>query len=301
MRSSILIPAMFTFAIPFVSAPRPVFATNVACQAHAIPDGPQSMTILFTALAGDGTGQYAFAWDFADGLMSSEQNPSHTYAQVGSYYAVLTVTDIGSQETCSDTARVTPGLGVEIGTCRAHASIRWGQSPLSVDFSATPNCGPPPYTWTWRFGDGQLSSDQSSTHEYTQAGTYWVVATQHTPTGSCDCLPMFRITALKGAVTGVGPRGSDIGLRLEPARPNPFGLMTTIGFELPRPGHTRLTILDLQGRVVATLVDDFRSAGPAVSIWQGRGSSGRTMPAGLYIARLEHEGAVASTRLVRVR
>jgi PKD repeat protein len=35
----------------------------------------------------------AFAWDFGDGSSSSEANPVHTYADAGSYDAVLTITD----------------------------------------------------------------------------------------------------------------------------------------------------------------------------------------------------------------
>ncbi|NOZ81257.1 MAG: PKD domain-containing protein, partial [DPANN group archaeon] len=35
----------------------------------------------------------SYSWDFGDGSFSSLQNPSHTYAAVGQYHAVCTVTD----------------------------------------------------------------------------------------------------------------------------------------------------------------------------------------------------------------
>ena len=41
-----------------------------------------------------GHASYTYAWSFGDGTAdSSEQNPPHTYAQLGTYSAVLTVTD----------------------------------------------------------------------------------------------------------------------------------------------------------------------------------------------------------------
>lgn len=43
--------------------------------------------------------------------------------------------------------------------------------------------------------------------------------------------------------------------------PNPFNLTTVIPFDLPAAGHVDLTIHDVQGRLVARLVDGWRAAG----------------------------------------
>jgi hypothetical protein len=77
--------------------------------------------------------------------------------------------------------------------------------------------------------------------------------------------------------------------------------MTAMEFELPRAGRARLEIADLAGRRVATLVDDDRVAGRHLAVWQGRDDALRDAPAGLYFARLEHEGITRIARLVRVR
>jgi PKD repeat protein len=51
-------------------------------------------TIMFTDQSSDADGFIAkWAWDFGDGTTSTEQNPSHRYAQPGEYLARLTVTD----------------------------------------------------------------------------------------------------------------------------------------------------------------------------------------------------------------
>ncbi len=79
---------------------------------------------------------------------------------------------------------------------------------------------------------------------------------------------------------------------LLPAVPNPFAGSTEIGFELPQAGPVRLTVYDLAGRPVSTLVDGARAAGRGSVRWDGRGSDGVERPAGIYFIRLEVPGGV---------
>jgi leucyl aminopeptidase len=54
------------------------------------------MTVHFTDTSTDGDGTIAArAWDFGDGGTSTEANPTHTFAAVGSHTVALTVTDDG--------------------------------------------------------------------------------------------------------------------------------------------------------------------------------------------------------------
>jgi PKD repeat protein len=54
------------------------------------------LTADFTDQSTDSDGTItAWGWDFGDGATSTEQNPSHTYAQDGTYTVTLTVTDDG--------------------------------------------------------------------------------------------------------------------------------------------------------------------------------------------------------------
>lgn len=43
--------------------------------------------------------------------------------------------------------------------------------------------------------------------------------------------------------------------------PNPFNPITTITFEIDRPGHTRINIYDLLGNQITTLLNDYKNAG----------------------------------------
>jgi hypothetical protein len=75
---------------------------------------------------------------------------------------------------------------------------------------------------------------------------------------------------------------------LAPAHPNPFGPWTVIAYRLPA-GEARVTlrVLDVQGRVVETLVaGEAQGAGRYTYTWRGRGAAGRDAPSGVYLVEL---------------
>ena len=54
------------------------------------------------------------------------------------------------------------------------------------------------------------------------------------------------------------------------------------------PTAVRLEIADLQGRLLQVLVDETGTAGRRYqTVWQGRDSQGRSLPSGVYLARLQ--------------
>ena len=63
--------------------------------------GDAPLTINFTSTS---TGNITnYSWDFGDGGISSDQNPSHTYTDPGSYTATLTVTGPGGNNSANQT------------------------------------------------------------------------------------------------------------------------------------------------------------------------------------------------------
>ena len=66
--------------------------------------------------------------------------------------------------------------------------------------------------------------------------------------------------------------------------PNPSKGQSDIYYDLPREAAVRLTVLDLQGRVVTTLADGTQPAGRHVANWKGIGTSG-PVRTGLYFVR----------------
>lgn len=90
-------------------------------------------------------------------------------------------------------------------------------------------------------------------------------------------------------------------LRLNLARPNPFGLETRIAFELPSACETRVEVYTVSGRRVATLLSGVRAAGSHEATWDGTDDRGRDLASGVYLVRLRAGDRTASTRVVLTR
>ena len=75
-----------------------------------------------------------------------------------------------------------------------------------------------------------------------------------------------------------------LGFALEANYPNPFNPTTTLPFSLERGMHVRLTVYDLLGRVVATVVDGTLSAGSYAVPFDAS-----TLSSGVYLYRLAGE------------
>jgi len=84
--------------------------------------------------------------------------------------------------------------------------------------------------------------------------------------------------------------------------PNPFNPLTTITFRLAAPGPVRLSVYDVSGRLVRTLVDEGEmTAGNHEAVWNGLDQSGRAAAAGVYFYNLETEGYSRTRRMTMVK
>jgi hypothetical protein len=90
-------------------------------------------------------------------------------------------------------------------------------------------------------------------------------------------------------------------LRLEAPWPNPASPASTLSFTLAREGWIDLSVHDVAGRRVATLLAERRGSGRHTCVWRGEDDSGRALPAGLYVLRLEGAGAQATQKLLLLR
>jgi len=84
-------------------------------------------------------------------------------------------------------------------------------------------------------------------------------------------------------------------IRLIQNEPNPFAVSTVIAYELSGASHVSLRVYDLAGRLVRVLVDEKREPGLHRFLWDGKDGSGRDVPSGLYLYRLQ----AGSCRLTR--
>jgi len=101
------------------------------------------------------------------------------------------------------------------------------------------------------------------------------------------------------AIDGPAPPAPAALVFARPA-PDPSAGITRFAATLPAASRVRLTLLDLSGRRVRTLVDGESGAGAQAWEWDGRDDDGRRVPAGVYVSRLESGGRVLQRRVVRV-
>lgn len=69
--------------------------------------------------------------------------------------------------------------------------------------------------------------------------------------------------------------------------PNPFNPRTTIEYRLPDRADVTLTIFNLRGQAVATLVQENQGSGEHLTSWNGESGDGERVPSGVYVYRLE--------------
>lgn len=135
----------------------------------------------------DGTNSYdsdgsitSYSWNFGDGTNGSGSSVSHTYNSVGTYLAVLTVTD---NEDATDQASITivvtdPDQCVdnEGPVISLQASPQSGDAPLLVSFDASGTTDPEndALSYNWDFDDGSSASGSNIQHTFSTADVYSV-------------------------------------------------------------------------------------------------------------------------------
>jgi len=93
----------------------------------------------------------------------------------------------------------------------------------------------------------------------------------------------FRLSGISALDTAAEDWDVVSGYSLKPAYPNPFNPQTTISFDIPKSSSVSISVMDLLGRKVETLVQ------------------GKTMPAGGHSVRFDAEGLNSGTYIVRMQ
>jgi hypothetical protein len=91
-------------------------------------------------------------------------------------------------------------------------------------------------------------------------------------------------------------------LVLHPARPTPFVGATTMRLDVPRDAdRVTLTVYNLSGQVVRTLVDGVVPPGHSDVVWEGTDAGGRPVAAGVYFVRCRSDAGTDAQKLVLLR
>ncbi len=146
------------------TTPSPAFSSNV--------NGP---LVNFNNLT---TNANSYSWDFGDGNISSETNPSHQYNLNGEYTVTLTATNDCGTTTTTQTVSITSSVIAGFSS-----SIASGCLPLEVQFT-NESINATSFEWTFTGGSPTNSTLVNPIVTYQNAGVYTVMLTAINSTGS---------------------------------------------------------------------------------------------------------------------
>jgi PKD repeat protein len=151
------------------------------------------------------TGGNSIAWNFGDGNISTQTNPTHIYLTPGTYTVSQFVTNGCSYDTARNVITVHPNAALVFSAAPTPACV----SHAVLFTNASTNAG----GFVWHFGDGTTSTVNSPTHSYATAGSYTVTLVGTSTTFGCidsttqvvkaDALPVPLFT--KTVATGCLP------------------------------------------------------------------------------------------------
>jgi PKD repeat protein len=153
----------------------PAVAYSVAIAGNPT-QGPPPLIVDFTSTVTGGISPYSYSWNFSDGTVAATSpSPTHTFAGVGNFPVVLTVTDSSPIPVAIQSAPLWITVtGTSTLWVQALGSPVWGNPPLLVTFWATATGGTGPYTYTWSFGTlGASGTGASASYTYLHDGTYY--------------------------------------------------------------------------------------------------------------------------------
>lgn len=83
--------------------------------------------------------------------------------------------------------------------------------------------------------------------------------------------------------------------------PNPFNPQTMMAYQLPEASEVRLTIYNMAGQRIRTLVEATKEAGSYQVVWNGADEAGKPVAGGMYLYELLAGDFVQTRRMVLIR
>ena len=263
----------------------------------------------------DGTGSsdpdgtpLTYRWNFGDGVEGSGPTPAHTYQAAAEYDVTLTVTADGETASDATTATILPDLDMVVFTTGGNKTIRLNSGKSEACVQMEPVGGAfdildvDPNSVRMTYGGSSIPAitgkssvgtdkNQNGVDEMTACFSKDDLRTLFAglPGGEQSVSVVIEATHSSGApIQGaVTLRVKSGGGQVLAIAPNPLNPSATATFSTSRAGFVRVTLYDLQGRLVRTIMDV--ASAPAgyhdVSI-DGQDANGGRLASGVYYLRL---------------
>lgn len=126
------------------------------------------LTLSAQATTENGQGTVSYIWETGDGNSYDTASISHTYSSEGRYPLTLTALDesgriLESNRTVTVSTDGTPALAGNMAS---------NVDGATVAFTSEISGGAAPYSYLWRFGDGNSSTQTNPSHSYEFSGDY---------------------------------------------------------------------------------------------------------------------------------
>jgi len=113
--------------------------------------------------------------------------------------------------------------------------------------------------------------------------------------------PNVDITTLDYTGLSTVSEGVPIEFSLHDNYPNPFNPKTTISFELSHNSFVNITIYDMLGRQVKTLINQTQDAGYRSVIWNATNDYGKPVSAGIYLYQIQAREYISTKKMVLLK
>lgn len=108
-------------------------------------------------------------WEFGDGGISGQQNPTYTYTTPGDYQVTFTISQTIGGTTCSDSIVQTVTINDQVF---ADFVIDQNQICAGIPVQFTDTSVGNPQSWTWTFGNDSTSTEQNPLITFDSLGTF---------------------------------------------------------------------------------------------------------------------------------
>ena len=250
----------------------------------------------------------SYEWDFDDGSPHSNSNTSvsHTFAVLGVYEVKLSVTDNeGAAGVDSIRVSLTADQAPIASFTLPADTVAWN-TPVSFNASASSDIDGEIVAYVWNFGDGTISNSTQpiATHTYHTTGTANVLLTVSDGCGKIGISSKFLRVEQSVGIDDAPERDLPQGFELQQNYPNPVSLrgapspLTHISFNLQKASNVQVTVYNIFGQEVRTLVRGSHGSGRHSTVWDLRDDKGELVSTGIYFYRLQAGDFLATKKLI---
>jgi|694.fasta_scaffold05876_2 PKD repeat protein len=249
---------------------------------------PATSSTLKVDFANSSSNATSYFWDFgvsgSTTDTASAMSPSFTFPANGKYTVTLTArskcgNSVKTMEITINDVSILPVVDFTFVQGTATGSREFTFTNTTVEKGLTIN-------YTWNFGDGGTASTKDASHTYTANGSYSVKLIANHIYGKDSVVKTINVIA-----TSIKENASSFNSYV--IYPNPTSNLVNIDFELAQANTVEVSIMDITGKVVATVPAERFSAGTnSVKIETSNLSEG------VYFVRMSSPESSVSSRLV---